>query len=63
MVQQSDHRCVCGSWYHENGICKCGRPVVVPPNFYAYIRTQYTQEKRAPHGVGWNKKQHKVEWN
>jgi len=34
MIQQSNKQCKCGSWYHENGVCKCGLKVVAPESFY-----------------------------
>ncbi len=63
MVQQSDRQCECGSWYHCNRTCKCGRSVTVPAAFYSGEQTMYNPTKKGPRGAGWDKKQHKVIWN
>jgi hypothetical protein len=62
MVKQSNYQCECGFWYHDNGICKCGKLIIVEPEFYIGKKINFDPTKRPPRGAGWNKKQHKVIW-
>jgi len=62
MIRQSEYQCLCGSWWHNDGKCKCGRTIKINESYYTGKIEAYDPTKKPSRGTGWDKKRHKVIW-